>query len=159
MPKSASFCLALLLALPLTSTADQPHHPARPHPQSRLTEAAAITAEKGFDAKLPPHISTLLRLTTEQECPVKQSVTRSSNLVQGLDVSVANKNDVILFVVDETTHDQSLYLTGPDGALRRVVKIVKGVGSEVRISDKDRQDFQKEKQYWIDRLVPASKGK
>lgn len=154
-----------ILAIVLVSSAlfpafaDQAQHPARPHTQSRLAEAAEVTLSKGFSAKLPPHISTLLRITNEQECPVKQSVTRSGSLVQGLDVSVANKNDIILFTVDEGASDQTLYLASPDGALRRVVQVKSGIGSEIRLTDKERHAFEKEKQYWIDRLVLNGKPK
>jgi hypothetical protein len=142
------------------AVADQPH-PSHPHAQSqsRLAQAAQVTLEKGFDAKLPPHISTLLRITNEQECPVKQSVTRNGSVVQGLDVSQSNKNDIVIFVVDESSHDQTLYLTSNDGSLRRVVQVKSGVGSEIRITDKERKAFQEEKQYWMDKLAPASKTK
>ena len=151
--------LALLIAMRLTAVADQPQHVTRLHAQSRLAEAAAVTTTKGVSAKLPPHISTLLRITNEQECPVKQAVIRSGSLIQGFDVSVANKNDIVIFTVDEGASDQTLYLTSPDGTLRRVVTVKAGAGSEIRITDKERRAFEKEKQFWIDRLVPATKGK
>jgi len=159
--QSPKIILALLIAswAALPAAADQAQHPAHPHIQSRLARAAEITSSKGFSAKLPPHISTLLRIASEQECPVKQSVTRSGSLIQGLDVSVANKNDIVLFVVNEGTNDQSLYLTSPEGTLRRVVTVRAGVGNEIRITEKERKAFEQEKQYWIDHLVPAAKAK
>jgi hypothetical protein len=145
----------------LPAVADQPQRPSHPHAQAqpRLEQAAMMTLEKGFDAKLPPHISTLLKISNEQECSVKQSVTRNGSVVQGLDVSVSNKSDIVIFVVDESAHDQTLYLTSPDGTLRRVVQVKSGVGSEIRITDKERKAFQEEKQYWMDRLAPVSKTK
>jgi hypothetical protein len=157
VPKKLLF--AILIAMPLTAVADQPQHATRPHAQARLAEAAEVTTTKGVSAKLPPHISTLLRITNEQECPVKQAVIRSGSLIQGLDVSDANKNDIVIFTVDEGAGEQTLYLTSPDGTLRRVVTVKAGVGSEIRITDKERRAFEKEKQFWIDRLVPATKGK
>jgi hypothetical protein len=169
VPKSARLLFTIVIAslATLLASADQAQHSpqsgspsagthrASPGP-SRFAQAAEITSSKGFDAKLPPHIATLLRIASEQECPVKQSVTRSGSLIQGLDVSVANKNDVVIFVVDETAKDQTLYLTSPDSALRRVVKVSSGVGSEIRITDKERKSFQQERQYWMDHLVPAT---
>ena len=155
--------IASLAVLP--AAADQAQHqtPAaslhRGTDHSRLARAAEITSEKGFSAKLPPHISTLLRISNEQECPVKQSVTRSGSLVQGFDVSVSNKNDIIIFVVNEGSNDQSLYLTSPDGTLRRVVTVSKGVGNEIRITEKEKKAFREEVQFWLDRLVPAIKPK
>lgn len=167
MPKFARLLFTIVIAsvAAYPAAADQAQHssqsgaPGVHHGsagQSRFAQAAEITSSKGFDAKLPPHIATLLRIVNEQECPVKQSVVRNGSIVQGLDVSVANKSDVIIFVVDESARDQSLYLTGPDGALRRVVRVSGGVGNEIRITDKERKAFQQEKQYWMDRLVPAT---
>ena len=88
-----------------------------------------------------------------------QSIVRAGNLVQGFDVSVANKNDIVLFVVDETANDQNLYLTSPEGALRKVVSVKAGVGDVVRITDKDKEAFKKEEQFWVDRLVPSGAAK
>ena len=129
------------------------------HAQRGLARAADTTFAKGAQAKLPPHISTLLGLSNERECPVMQSVTRNGSRVQGLDVSVANQNDVVLFVVDETGNDQDLYLTSPEGNLRKVVSVKGGVGRTLPIADKDRSAFQKEKQFWIDRLDSSASGK
>jgi hypothetical protein len=159
--KTSKILPVLILSFAIfPAAADQAqHHAPHPRTQSRFALAAEATSEKGFSAKLPPHISTLLRLASEQECPVKQSVVRSGSVIQGLDVSVANKNDVVLFVVNEGTNDQSLYLTSPEGALRRVVTVKAGVGNEIRITDKERKAFEQEKQYWIDHLVPATKAK
>ncbi len=88
-----------------------------------------------------------------------QSVVRTGSLVQGFDVSVGNKRDIVLFVVDENAKDQNLYLTSPEGTLRKVVSVKAGEGSEVRISDNDRKAFDKEKQFWLDRLVPSAPAK
>lgn len=157
MPKKLLQAVLISCLTTVSAFADQPQRPPHPHAQaqSRLAQAAQVTLEKGFDAKLPPHISTLLRITNEQECAVKQSATRNGSVVQGLDVSVSNKSDIVIFVVDESSQDQTLYLTSPDGTLRRVVQVKSGVGSEIRITDKEKKAFQQEKQYWMDRLVPA----
>jgi len=126
----------------------------------RKFELAADTTFRGtVHATLPPHISTLLGLSKEEECAVKQSVARTGKLVQGLDVSVTNKDDIVLFVVDETANEQHLYLTSPSGTLRKVVLVKAGVGAVVRITDEDRSAFQKEKQFWVDRLVPSGAAK
>ena len=88
-----------------------------------------------------------------------QRAVRTATLVQGFDVSVTNKNDIVLFVVDETANDQNLYLTSPEGALRKVVSVKAGVGDVVRITDKDKEAFKKEEQFWVDRLVPSGAPK
>ena len=79
-----------------------------------------------------------------------QGVVRTGNLVQGIDVSVRNKNDIVLFVVDEGANNQSLYLTSPEGILRRLVLVNAGVGSVARITEKDQEAFKKEKKFWVD---------
>src|SRR5882762_2710995 len=87
--------------------------------------------------------------------PVMQGVVRTGQVVQGFDVSMANKNDVVLFVVNETTNDQTLYLTSAEGTLRRMVSVEAGVGKVRRITNQDRKAFEKEKQFWLDRLSPG----
>ena len=95
----------------------------------------------------------------EAECPVMQGVVRTGNAVQGFDVSVANKNDIVLFVVDESANDQTLYLTSPAGRLRKLVSVKAGEGKVARISDEDRKAFEKEKQFWLERLAPVGTSK
>lgn len=85
-----------------------------------------------------------------------QSVVRTGNVVRGLDVSVANQNDIVLFVVDETANDQVLYLTSPEGTLRKVISVEAGVGTVRRITDNDMKAFEKEKQFWLAQLVPIN---
>jgi hypothetical protein len=114
------------------------------------------TLREGQHATLPPHISTLLGISQETGCPVMQSAARTGKLVQGFDVSLKNKNDIVLFAVDEAVNDQSLYLTSRDGRLRKVVSVKAGVGEVPPITDDDRKAFEKEKQFWLDRLVPVS---
>jgi hypothetical protein len=146
-------------AVMVHADAGQAPHSPRPRAQGRLAQAAEITFREGVQAKLPPHISTLLGLSREAEFPVKQGVVRTGSRVQGIDVSVTNKNDIILFVVDETAFDQNLYLTSPEGTLRKVVSVKAGVGEVVRATDKEREAFNKEKQFWLDRLVPSGAAK
>ncbi len=125
--------------------------------QIRFAQAVDQTFHKGRNAKLPPHISTLLGISQEQECPVMQAAERNGTMVRGLDVSVANQNDVVLFVVDETANDQTLYLTSTHGTLRKVVSVRAGEGKVSRITDDDRETFEKEKKFWIDRLAGVPK--
>lgn len=128
--------------------------------QKRLALAADKTLRDGLHGKLPPHISTLLGISSgERECPVMQGVERSANLVQGFDVSTTNKNDIVIFVVNEATNDQSLYLTSAAGRLRKVVLVKAGEGVVARITDQDKKEFEKEKQFWLDRLAPVRTSK
>ena len=123
--------------------------------RKRMVQAVDKTLQEGLNAKLPPHLSTLLGLSQEQECLVRQGVVRTGKVVQGFDVSAANKNDVVLFVVNETTNDQTLYLTSKEGVLRKVVSVEEGEGRVRKVTGEDRKAFEKEKQFWLDRLAPA----
>jgi hypothetical protein len=129
------------------------------HARTRLAMAAETTLQKGPTAKLPPHLATLLGLSQEKECLVKQGVVRNGTVVRGLDVSLANKKDIVLFVVNETANDQTLYLTSADGRLRRVVSVTSGEGRVSQITDQDKKAFEQEKQFWVDRLAPALRPK
>jgi hypothetical protein len=151
--------VSLLAVGILPSAGGQAQHSPRSHVQGRFALAADTTFRKGLHATLPPHLSTLLGLSKEEECPVMQSVVRTGKIVEGFDVSATNKNDIVLFVVDETANDQNLYLTSPEGTLRKVVSVKAGVGDAVRITDKDREAFKKERQFWVDRLVPSGEAK
>jgi hypothetical protein len=88
-----------------------------------------------------------------------QSVVRTGKKVQGIDVLVKNKNDIVLFVADETANDRYLYLTSPEGTLRKVVSVKAGAGEVVPITDGVKTAFKKEIQFWIDRLTPSGATK
>jgi type II secretory pathway pseudopilin PulG len=134
----------------------QAQHSRRYRDQQRLAQAADKTLREGLHARLPPHISTLLGISSDdKECPVMQSVLRNGRVVKGFDISKANKNDIVLFIADETTNDQTLYLTSPEGKLRRVVSVEAGVGRVRQINEEDKQAFEKEKEISLDRLAPV----
>ena len=148
------FVLTVAMFPPATRAQTKPS----PHPQARkrMVQAVDKTLQQGLHAKLPPHLSTLLGLSKEEESIVRQGFVRTGQVVQGFDVSTANENDVVLFVVDETTKDQTLYLTSKQGQLRKVVLVKQGVGQTRRITSEDRKAFEKEKQFWLDRLAPVA---
>jgi hypothetical protein len=85
-----------LAAVIWLSVATQAQQSPRSHAPRRLAEAADSTFQHGLQAKLPPHISTLLGFSKEKESPVMQSVVRTGKMVQGIDVLVENKNDIEL---------------------------------------------------------------
>ena len=117
------------------------------------------TLREGLQAKLPPHVSTLLGISEEKECLVMQGLVRTEKVVQGFDVSMANRNDVVLFVANATSNDQILYLTSREGTLRRVVSVKGGIGEVLQTRGEDRKAFEKEKQFWLDRLAPVGAPK
>ena len=130
-----------------------------PQAQERMVRALDRTLREGRQAKLPPNLSTLLGISHEKECLVMQGLVRTEEVVQGLDVSMANRNDVVLFVVNATSNDQILYFTSREGELRRVVSVKGGIGEVLQTSGEDRKAFEKEKQFWLDRLAPVGAPK
>ena len=149
--------VVFLLTVEMFASATRAQVGPSPSPQARKRMAQAVdkTLQEGLHAKLPPHLSTLLGLSQEKECLVMQGVVRTGEVVQGFDVSTANKNDVVLFVVNEATNGQTLYLTTKEGLLRKVVTVEEGVGRIQKVTGEDRKGFEKEKQFWLDRLAPV----
>lgn len=152
--------ILLFMLVATTFDAAAQGRPSRdPQEQARMTRAVSVISREGVHAHLPPHTSTLLGLSVEQELPVMQSIVRTGQSVQGFDVSTANKNDVVIFIVDEASNDQTLYLSSAKGRLRRVIAIEKGVGRVRPVSEQDKKGFAKQKQFWLDRLAPVRVSK
>ena len=120
-----------------------------------MDQAVNKVSRQGLQAKLPPHLSTLLCLSSDQECPVMQNIVRTGKVIKGFDVSMSNNYDVVLFVVDETANDQTLCLTSREGLLRKVVKVEQGIGQVQKTTGEDRKAFEKERQFWLDRIGPG----
>ncbi len=150
---SMVFILAVMMFVPLIPAQVGPSPGAQA--RKRMAQAVEKVLKEGLRAKLPPHLSTLLGLSKEEECQVMQGVVRTGKVVQGFDVPTASKDDVVIFVVDETTNRQTLYLTSKEGVLRKVVKVEAGVGQVQRVTARDRNAFEKEKVFWLNRLAPA----
>lgn len=65
------------------------------------------------------------------------------------------KSDIVLFVANEASNDQTFYLTSANGRLRRSVSVKNGVGSVMKVSEADKKAFEKEKQFWLTHLSPS----
>jgi len=129
------------------------------HPRAELAAVAEATLQKGYDAELPPHVSTLLGLTHEEKCPVKQGLVRAPEMIQGLEVTAKDHNDIVIFLVDETTKDQTFYLTSPTGQLRKVLTVKQGLGQVVRPTKADLEIFEEQKKLWKERVAASKASK
>ena len=129
-----------------------PRKPAA-HPKAELAAAAHTAVQRGFQAELPPHISTLLGLTYEEKCTVLQMVLRSRGSIQGMEVTEKNHNKIVIFRVDEASQDQIFYLTSLSGSLQRVLSVKQGVGHVVKPTKSDIDAFREEKKMWKERVV------
>lgn len=126
-----------------------------PSLEGRLSRATDRVLREGVHAKLPPHLSTLLGLSQETECPLMQGVLRNGKVVRGFDVPLNVKGNIVLFVADEISNDQTLYLTSEDGRLRKVVSVQRGVGRVSKITSQHKAAFEKEKEFWLSHLAPT----
>jgi hypothetical protein len=144
--------ILILLMVPLLVA--QAPTAAAPKAKSRLATAIDRTLEQGHDAVLPPHVSHLLGISPEEhEVPVKQ-FAEMGEPIRGFEVSAAEHNNVVLFVESRANNQSTFYLSSPRGALRKVLTVIEGIGYARVPTKDDREAFEKEKQYWIDRLVP-----
>jgi hypothetical protein len=76
-----------------------------------MARAADSVLSSGVKAKIPPHVSQMLGVTSDlRECPISQRVERASKLVRGFNVSLTDKNDIVLFVADEAAKRTGLLL-------------------------------------------------
>ena len=152
------FALNISFAATLVRAAEPASHKTLPHPRPELAAAAQAAIDHGVHAELPPHVSTLLGLSTEQKVPILQGVLRSPVQIQGIDVVEKNHEDIVIFTVDISTQEQTYFLTSPSGILRRVLSVKGGVGNVIRPTKTDLEAFQNEKKMWQDRFAgqPAS---
>lgn len=161
-PVAGLLALAIIVIIPGAVPASYAAVAAKRKPLPRAGELAAaanVTVQRGLKADLPPHIATLLGLSREEKCPVLQGVLRSGGRVQGIEVSEKNHDDLVLFVVNEASGDQTYYLTSPAGALRKMLSVKQGVGQLVDPSKDELDAFEKEKKSWTDQLSTETAAK
>jgi hypothetical protein len=128
--------------------------------RERIARAADRVLMAGAQAKIPPHVSEMLGISGDRkECPVSQRFERKAKVVRGFDVSVADKNNIVLFVTDEAANEQTYYLTSGRGGLRRVVAVREGTGHVLRVTGKEKAAFDRELHFWLDRIIPGGTSK
>jgi len=143
----------ILALLTISSVAAQSQRPPAPKTKSRLATAIDLTLEKGHESTLPPHISTLLCISQEKEVPIKQAVERGEP-IKGFEVSTDEHQNVVIFIENRTAKETTFYLTSRAGTLRKVLSVREGTGYSRQPTKDDVESFRKEKQHWLDRLVP-----
>ena len=144
----------LILALVIFSSVvlSQTASPSKVQP--RLVVAVDKTLEQGRDAIPPPHISNLLGISAdEREVPVKQ-FAQMGEVIKGFDVSIAKREDIVIFVENPSNKESTFYLTSPPGSVRRVVSVQAGLGQDRAPTAKDKNAFESEKQFWLNLLAP-----
>jgi hypothetical protein len=143
----------IVVALAMCSLAAQTKRAVAPKPNSGLASAIDRALAEGHDAVLPPHASHLLGIAPqEHEVPVKQFVEMGEP-IRGLEVSVAEHNNVVLFVESRAQKQSIFYLTSRNGVLRKVLSVIEGVGYARTPTKDDKDAFEKEKKHWIERLA------
>lgn len=143
----------MILVLLTISSVAQSQKPPASTTKSRLATAIDLTLEKGHESTLPPHISTLLAISQGKEVPIKQAVEMGEP-VRGFEVSTDEHHNVVIFVENRTAKETTFYLTSRSGTLRKVLSVREGTGYSRQPTKDDAESFRKEKQHWLDRLVP-----
>ena len=132
-------------------------------PFAKLSELAL---RDGIDAHIPSRLSQ--RLGYSRRLNVKQiAFQKDDKTVVAFNVSKRDQDDLVIFV--KTDKDLMLYLTSPEGVLRKVVhsEKVPAEPTGVRITEiplsAAKDGFEKEKQCWLqvkaDERWPSSCGK
>jgi hypothetical protein len=143
----------IFVLLTIALVAAQSQKPAVPKTKSRLATAIDLTLEKGHESTLPPHISTLLGISHGKEVPIKQAIEMGEP-IKGFEVSTDEHHNVVVFVENRTAKETTFYLTSRAGTLRKVLSVREGTGYSRQPTKDDVESFRKEKQLWVDRLVP-----
>jgi hypothetical protein len=152
--------VALLLLLLTCLAAGQAQSAPGFGDRERIARAANRVLVGGLHAKIPPHVSDMLGISANgKECQVAQRFERAGNLVRTFNVSITDKNNIVLFITDEAANEQTYYLTSDQGRLRRVLAVRGGTGNVLRVTGKERTAFARELQFWLDRIVPATTSK
>jgi len=152
--------VAFFLSAGTFLTAGQAQTVPRVGARGRIARAADTVLRSGLPAKIPPHVSEMLGIASDgKECLVAQRFERNGKLVRGFNVSLTDKNNIVLFVTDEATNEQTYYLTSGLGGLGRVVAVREGTGHVVPLTGKQRAAFEKELRFWLDRIVPGTTSK
>ncbi|HYL12329.1 MAG TPA: hypothetical protein VEV41_04810 [Terriglobales bacterium] len=152
----AAFLLPVVTFLAASQAPSAPGFGAR----ERTARAVDTVLRAGLKAKIPPHVSEMLGIAGDgKECLVAQRFERNGKLVRGFNVSLTDKNNIVLFVTDEAANEQTYYLTSGLGGLRRVVAVREGTGHVLRVTGKEKAAFGTELRFWLDRIVPGRTSK
>ena len=157
---SATALLSILLAY-LCATSQNLSDEGKP-----FAKLAELTLRDGVDAHIPSRLSQ--RLGYSRRLNVKQiAFQKDDKTVVAFNVSKRDQDDLVIFV--KTDKDLVLYLTSPEGVLRKVVhsEKVPDEPTGVRITEIPlsvaSDGFEKEKQCWLqvkaDERWPSSCGK
>ena len=135
-----------------------------------FTKLAEIALRDGIDAHIPSRLAQKLGITPgyPKKVKVKQiAFQKDDKTVVAFNVSKRYQDDLVIFVM--TDKDLMLYLTSPEGVLRKVVRSEKlpADATGVRITEIPvsvaKDGFEKEKQCWLqvkaDERWPSSCGK
>lgn len=135
------------LALALLGSALSTAHAQKATSWTKRLSEQALTS--GYQAKLPPHISTVLGLSKGEGVPVRQLVSRAGQKVHTFNVSVADHR-VVLFLNDEQAQSAVAYLLGPGGKLHTAVSYQAGGEPSELTGSEARSGLAREIRYWSD---------
>ena len=120
----------------------------------------ALTKEamtSGFEVKLPPHAAMVLGLAKKGESiAVRQLVSRAGQKVHTFNVVVADKVDIVVFVVNEKEQSTVAYRLTARGRLRRAVSYQTGGEPHELAASEAQPGLAREIRYWSDYAAGGS---
>jgi hypothetical protein len=145
------------IALVLAGGLGLAHAENAPRWTDALTKEATTS---GFQATLPPHVSMVLGLTKKGESiAVRQLVSRAGQKVHTFNVVVADKGDIVVFVVNEKEQSTVAYLLTARGTLRGAVSYQTGGEPHELAASEAKPGLAREIRYWSDYAAGGSAPK
>ena len=115
-----------------------------------LARAASVAYEKGENQVIGSYLAGLLGLTADKDFPVRQWGRIDEEKRRSISVSTDRGHiDIVFASMDAGLTKVILYLTSPKGVLEKAVYAEKGKGGHQVPSFTVQDQFEKEKEFWI----------
>ena len=158
----ASGCIALISAnLSLAQKQQTAAPPATASPDTKVTlyvpitdgplaRAASVAYEKGENQVIGSYLAGLLGFASHEDFPVRQWVMIGEERRRSISVSTNRGHvDIVFASMDVGMTKVILYLTSPKGVLEKAVYAERGKGGHQVPSFTVQDQFEKEKEFWI----------
>jgi hypothetical protein len=115
-----------------------------------LARAASVAYEKGENQVIGSYLAGLLGLAANEDFPVRQWRKVAEEKRKSISVSTNRGHiDIVIASMDLDQTKLIMYLTSPKGTLEKVVYAEKGKGGHQVPSFTVQDQFEKEKEFWI----------
>jgi hypothetical protein len=115
-----------------------------------LARAASVAYEKGENEVIGSYLAGLLGVASDKDFPVRQWLLIGEEKRRSISVSTDRGHiDIVFASMDVGMTKVVLYLTSPKGVLEKAVYAEKGKGGHQVPSFTVQDQFEKEKEFWI----------